>query len=209
MTASRITSSILSPLRTAWRERQRDARFGRRLDARHDLHPHVAAQRARHARHELVPAAVEHRHRVADAEPQHARQVLRFVARQRDGLVAGIERRRVEAMHGSDYTARGARCGMRVRGAGCEVRRPAWRCATSVRRARGPLHVNGLCARDGTPCPALDVPRGRQPGSAIRERPRRHLSLLGDDDRRAGPVPRARRRIRRRPARRRRPRTGC
>ena len=40
-----------------------------------------------------MAAAVEHRHRVADAEPQHARQVLAFVARQGDGLVAGIERR--------------------------------------------------------------------------------------------------------------------
>ena len=49
-----------------------------------------------------MAAAVEHRHRVADAEPQHARQVLGFVLRQRDGLVAGIERGREEAVHGAE-----------------------------------------------------------------------------------------------------------
>ena len=46
-----------------------------------------------------MAAAVEHRDRVADAEPQHPRQVLRFVARQRDGLVAGVERGREKAVH--------------------------------------------------------------------------------------------------------------
>ena len=52
-----------------------------------------------------MAAAVEHRHRVADAEPQHAREVLGFVARQLDGLVAGIERGREEAVHAPNYRA--------------------------------------------------------------------------------------------------------
>ena len=47
----------------------------------------------------LVAAAVEDRHRVADAEPQHAGEVLPLVARQRDDLVARIHRRREEPMH--------------------------------------------------------------------------------------------------------------
>ena len=87
-------------MRTACASVSATAGFGRRLDARQQLHAHVAARRADDAREKLVAAAVEHRDRVADAEPQHARQVLRFVARQRDGLVAGVERGREEAVHG-------------------------------------------------------------------------------------------------------------
>ena len=51
-----------------------------------------------------MAAAVEDRHRVADAEPQHARQMLRFVPRQRHVLVAGIHGGREEAMHAGDYS---------------------------------------------------------------------------------------------------------
>ena len=47
-----------------------------------------------------MPAAVEHRHRVADAEPQHPRQVLRLrLVGSSDRLVAGIERGREEPVH--------------------------------------------------------------------------------------------------------------
>ena len=68
------------------------AASGGRLDARQQLHAYVAARRARDPREELVAAAVEHRDRVADAQPQHAREMLRLVARQGDRVVAWIER---------------------------------------------------------------------------------------------------------------------
>ena len=55
-----------------------------------------------------MSAAVEHRHGVADAQPQHARQVLGLVARQHDGLVAGIERRRKRNDARGDYTRDGS-----------------------------------------------------------------------------------------------------
>jgi serine/threonine-protein kinase len=42
------------------RERERDGGFGDGIDPRQDLHPHVAAHRARHAGEILVAAAVEH-----------------------------------------------------------------------------------------------------------------------------------------------------
>ena len=80
-------------------ERDGDGGFGRRLDARHELHPHVAPHGAGDTREKLVASSVEHRDGVADAQPQDARQVLRFLARQRNGLVAGIERGRKEPMH--------------------------------------------------------------------------------------------------------------
>jgi hypothetical protein len=73
------------------RERDGDVRLGRRIDARHELQAHVAAQHARDLRDPLVAAAVEDRHRVADAKPQHARQMLAFGAREKNRLVAGIE----------------------------------------------------------------------------------------------------------------------
>jgi hypothetical protein len=49
-----------------------------------------------------VAAAIEHRHGVADADPQHAREVLALFARQHDGVIARIERRREEPVHGQD-----------------------------------------------------------------------------------------------------------
>ena len=66
-----------------------------------------------------------------------------------------------------------------------------------------PLRVHGLCSRDGSPCAPLDVPPGGDARGALRRRPRRHLSLLGDDPGRAGALPRARRRLHRRSAGRR------
>ena len=45
------------------RERERDMRLRRRLDARDQLHPHVAARGRHDAREELAAAAVEHRRR--------------------------------------------------------------------------------------------------------------------------------------------------
>jgi serine/threonine-protein kinase len=46
-----------------------------------------------------MAAPVEDRDGVADAEPQHPREMFRFVAREIDGLVSGIERGREETMH--------------------------------------------------------------------------------------------------------------
>ena len=47
----------------------------------------------------FVSAAVEDRNRVAHAEPKHAPQMLAFVFRQDDGLVADVESGREESMH--------------------------------------------------------------------------------------------------------------
>ena len=52
-----------------------------------------------------------------------------------------------------------------------------------------PLRVHGLCARDGSPCAALDVPPRSEARGPLCERAGRHLSLLGDHDRRARAVP--------------------
>ncbi len=60
-------------------ERERNRRFLGGVYAGHEVHSDVARPGARHPRQKLVTAAVEDRDRVADAEPQHARQVFGFV----------------------------------------------------------------------------------------------------------------------------------
>jgi FtsP/CotA-like multicopper oxidase with cupredoxin domain len=50
------------------------------------------------------------------------------------------------------------------------------------------LSVHGLCARDGSPCPTLEVPPGRDPGGPVHQRGRRHIPRLGVVLRRADPV---------------------
>ncbi len=52
------------------------------------------------------------------------------------------------------------------------------------------LRVHGLCARDGQPCAPVDVPTARQQRGPLHARPRRHVSLLGDDHRDAVAVSR-------------------
>ena len=80
-------------------QRERRRRLGRRFDARQQLNPRVAPCGRHDPREELVAAPIEDRHGIADAEPQHARQVLGFVARKVDGFVTGIERGGEESMH--------------------------------------------------------------------------------------------------------------
>src|SRR5262249_33379991 len=46
-----------------------------------------------------MTAAVEHGHEIADAEAEHAREMLGFVFGQRDGLITRIQIRRKESMH--------------------------------------------------------------------------------------------------------------
>ena len=84
------------------RDRYRHLRLDGRVGARDELHADVAAHRARDARDPLVPASVEDRHGVADAEPQHAREMLAFLTRQEDRLVAWIQRRREKPVHAED-----------------------------------------------------------------------------------------------------------
>src|SRR5262249_6022382 len=93
------------------------------------------------------------RHRVADAEPQHARQVLRLVARQIDGLVARIERRREEPMHGGDYTSASPQSETAIR--------PA-HTATRTARRRGKPWLRVLGTEGAAP--------GAAPDSALRRR---------------------------------------
>ena len=81
-------------------ERDGDRRLHRRVDAGQQLQGDVASRRGDDACKELVPAAVEHAHRIADANPQDACQMLRLIAGQHDDVVAWIESRRKEAMHG-------------------------------------------------------------------------------------------------------------
>src|SRR6185437_5710625 len=80
-------------------DRDRHLRFSRRVGARHELHAHIATQHAGDLCDPLVAAAVEHRDHVANAEPQHPRQMLAFVARQQNCIVTRIQRRRKEPMH--------------------------------------------------------------------------------------------------------------
>ena len=86
---------------------------------------------------------------------------------------------------------------------------PARRRGRRRSRCRWPTSWPRRCActacarRDGSPCAPLDVPPGGDARGALRRRPRRHVSLLGDDAGRAGAVPRARRRLHRRSAGRR------
>ena len=82
-------------------QRERHRRFRGRLDTRQQLDAHVTARGADDARQKLVAAAVEDRHRVADAEPQHPRQVFGFVSRQHHRLVTRIQRGREEPVHGT------------------------------------------------------------------------------------------------------------
>ena len=96
-------SSIFSPLSTAWASVSGHAGSAAGSTRDNDLHARVAPVGVHHARRELVTAAVEHGHHVAGAQPQHSRQVLGLVVRQRDGLVAGIEVRCEEPVHGGHY----------------------------------------------------------------------------------------------------------
>ena len=81
-------------------QRDVDRRFGDRFDAAEDAQLRVAPDEAADLREPLSATAVEDRHAVAHAEPQHAAQVLRFILGQHDPVVTGIECRREEAMHG-------------------------------------------------------------------------------------------------------------
>ena len=94
-------------------EREMDARFARRIDARHELHANVAAGRADHTRHELAPPSVEHRDRVPGADAKNTPQVFRFLLRQHRRLVAGIDLRSEKPVHGRIIRVRSARCEVR------------------------------------------------------------------------------------------------
>ena len=97
ITASRTTSSILSPLRTACSERHVDARLGRR---RRLLRPHrhqdLGLLRLLDHRIEFAAAAVEDANRGARLEPKDTRQMLGLVFGERDDLAATLRLGHVE-----------------------------------------------------------------------------------------------------------------
>ena len=80
--------------------RQAEAGLDRRIQARHELYCDVAAHGGCHAREKLAAAAIEYRHRIADAQPQYAREMLGLIARQHHCFIAGIESRGKEPVHG-------------------------------------------------------------------------------------------------------------
>jgi hypothetical protein len=73
--------------------------LGRRVNPRQELDADVTANGANDAGQVFMSAAVEDRDFVAGGEAEHARQVLRFVARKRHRFVAGVERRSEESVH--------------------------------------------------------------------------------------------------------------
>ena len=107
ITASRTTSSILSPLRIACTSVTETG-----SSAAGSIRDRSWTRTSRRTRTDdagqvFAAPSVEHRHFVSRGDAQDARQVLGFVARERDRLVPGIERRREETVHGGELYGAG------------------------------------------------------------------------------------------------------
>ena len=82
------------------RERNGDARFGRRRTGCADAKAHTIPVRSVYDRFELGAASVEDTNTVAGRESQHARQVLGFVDWEENSIAGGTCRRREEPRKG-------------------------------------------------------------------------------------------------------------
>jgi len=97
----RVANHLVHPvaLEDGGGERQVHVRLGRRLNRRQQLDPHLAARSPLNPCEPFASSPVEHRNRVAGSKPKHACQMLRFVARERNGFVARVERRCEKPVH--------------------------------------------------------------------------------------------------------------